>query len=109
MRIRHLATAATLGLVALTAACAQQPGSMPAASMGPTDTGNMAYPAPRATGELTRPAPVNATNTGSMAYPNNGRPGQTSRISPQDVPRDTGNMAYPQPSPIGTLRSTTTQ
>ena len=107
MFIHKLAPVAAFGLVVLTAACAQQPTS--GASLTPTDTGNMAYPAPVAAGTLSRPAPVGGTNTGSMAYPNTGRAGQTTYTSGQQIPRDTGNMAFPQPSPLGTLRSTTTQ
>ena len=53
------AAVAALSLAAATAARAQDPS---------LDTGSMAYPTPRSTGEFRRPAPT-GIETGSAAYP----------------------------------------
>lgn len=99
MRIPAMGCAMVVGLAMAVAGCAQNP---PAAT---SDTGNMAYPTPRATGEFQRPAPV-GTDTGSMAYPSVTRQGQTVPAS-QNYGTDTGNMAYPQPRSSGTIRQNT--
>jgi hypothetical protein len=49
----------------------------------PTDTGNMAYPAPLPQGNVT-----------------------TTTTSGSNKPTDTGNMAFPAPAPAGTVSTT---
>ena len=72
------------------------------------DTGSMAYPAPRSSGEFTRPTPPTGTDTGSMAYPTDTRRGQTVPGS-QNTGTDTGSMAYPEPNKAGNVVKDTTR
>jgi hypothetical protein len=71
------------------------------------DTGSMAYPQPRASGEFKRPQQT-GTDTGSMAYPTNTRKGQTVPGS-QDTGADTGSMGYPAARGSGKIAPDTTK
>ena len=81
--MKSLATIVTLAAVLGTAACANNPNR-------PTDTGNMAYPAPVPQGTVgtARPATL---DTGSMNLPS--ASGGVSQ--PANRGFDTGNMALP--------------
>src|SRR5690349_19864267 len=84
MQMRNLVLGFTVAVAfAATGAAAQ--------AQNTRDTGSMAYPEPRASGEFKR-SPQTGTDTGSMAYPTNTRPGQTSPGS-QNTGTDTGSMA----------------
>ncbi len=100
MRNSALALTAIIGLAIASPAIAQ--------ATGPTDTGNMAYPAPLPSGTTSttrtegRRAP---TDTGNMAYPaplSSGLIGTTRTEAPR-APTDTGNMAYPNPVVRGNI------
>ena len=82
-------------------------GTMAPAQNAP-DTGSMAYPEPRSSGEFKRPAGPTGKDTGSMAYPTNTRPGQTVPGS-QNTGTDTGSMAYPEPRGAGSVRPNTSR
>ena len=103
MKLTALAAAAALVFGAAAPALAQT-------SRAPTDTGNMAYPAPLPQGNIgTTTVPRRGTpDTGNMAYPApvpQGNVGSTASTTRR--PTDTGNMAYPAPVPQGNLGSTT--
>lgn len=95
-RVLAVACGAAFGLAMAGAALAQD---------ASPDTGSMAYPAPRSTGEFQRLAPT-GVDTGNMAYPSFVRPGQTVPSS-QDASPDTGSMAYPAPRGSGAIRPST--
>ena len=103
MKVSALACAALLGLAVASPVMAQ--------ANRPTDTGNMAYPAPVPQGNLgttSTGGPRGPTDTGNMAYPApvpQGNLGTTSTGGPRG-PTDTGNMAYPAPVPQGNLGTT---
>lgn len=99
MRTLPIAGSMLLGLMAA--------GCGPTQSVSNADTGSMAYPAPRASGEFQRPAPT-GVDTGSMAYPTTVRQGQTVPAS-ENAGSDTGSMAYPTPRGAGTIRPSTTK
>ncbi len=107
--LKLTAFAAALTLAATGGAMAQN-------SRAPTDTGNMAYPAPLPQGNLSTTTTTGAsrapTDTGNMAYPAplpQGNLSTTTTGGPRR-PTDTGNMAYPSPLPQGNVgRSTTTK
>jgi hypothetical protein len=82
-------------------------GAMARAQNAP-DTGSMAYPEPRSSGEFKRPSGPAGNDMGSMAYPSNSRPGQTVPGS-QNTGTDTGSMAYPEPRGTGSVRPDTTR
>ena len=75
MKVSALAYAAVAGL-ALAGCTNPQQASRP-------DTGNMAYPAPQAQGQVGSSMPAG-----------------------RNRPTDTGNMAYPTPQPQGTIGTT---
>ncbi len=94
------ACAALIGLALVQPAAAQ--------SRAPTDTGNMAYPAPLPQGNVstTTTTGVNRpTDTGNMAYPAPLPQGTLSTTTTQgpNRPTDTGNMASPAPRATGTV------
>ncbi len=102
--MRTLATTAFLALTLGIAGCADQPSpaaqsSTPAQPAG-VNTGQMAYPTPRASGEFQRAAPT-GFDTGSMAVPSVSRPGTTTNAV--QGPADTGSMASPAPRPAGNI------
>ncbi|MBC7799991.1 MAG: hypothetical protein H7Z10_05170 [Gemmatimonadaceae bacterium] len=99
---------------ALTAVLALSFGAsaMAQTSRAPTDTGNMAYPAPLPQGNIgstALPGSRAPTDTGNMAYPDPLPQGNigTTRVGPGG-PTDTGNMAYPAPLPQGNVGTTNT-
>lgn len=78
----------------------------------PTDTGNMAFPAPLPQGNVSTTTTTGAnrpTDTGNMAFPAPLPQGNvsTTRTSGPNRPNDTGNMAYPAPLPQGRTSTTT--
>lgn len=101
MRTLPIACSMILGLTA--AGCAPTPPPSPTAVS--SDTGSMAFPTPRASGEFQRTTPT-GRDTGSMSLPTTVRQGQTVPGS-QDAGSDTGSMAYPAPQPAGNLRRST--
>jgi hypothetical protein len=103
MKLTAFAAAAALMLGAAVPAFAQS-------SRAPTDTGNMAYPAPVPQGNIatTRPTGPRTPDTGNMAYPAPLPQGNiaTTRPTGPRAPTDTGNMAYPAPAPQGRVGAT---
>lgn len=103
MNVPALACAVLLGLTVA--------GPVIAQGNRPTDTGNMAYPAPLPQGNVGTSATGGArvpTDTGNMAYPTPLPQGNigTSATSGARTPTDTGNMAYPAPLPQGNVGTT---
>lgn len=103
MKVSALALAAVFGVALAGPVMAQT-------SRAPTDTGNMAYPAPLPQGNIgtSTTTPRGPTDTGNMAYPAPLPQGNigTSSTTGQRAPTDTGNMAYPAPLPQGNVGST---
>jgi hypothetical protein len=77
-------------------------------AQNPPDTGSMAYPSSRSSGEFTRPTPPTGADMGSMAYPTDTRKGQTVPGS-QNTGADTGSMAYPESRKAGNVVKDTTK
>lgn len=99
MTMRILAAAAALTLAAAPVLAQSRP---------PTDTGNMAYPAPLPQGNVgtTSTQPRTSADTGNMAYPAPQPQGNLSTTPGAARPTDTGSMAYPAPVPQGTIATT---
>ena len=98
--MRHLVLACTVVVGLATIGVAARAQNAP-------DTGSMAYPQPRDSGEFKRPG-ATGTDTGSMAYPTNTRPGQNVPGS-TNAGSDTGSMAYPDPRKSGNVVKDTTR
>ena len=93
-----LAIAALLGLALAHTATAQ-------VRTPPSDTGNMAYPAPLPQGN-SNPTPTGGgvADTGSTQYPKPAAEGNLATTTTGvNRPTDTGNMAFPAPLPQGNV------
>ncbi len=109
MKVSALACAAAAGLAL--AGCTSAPQQSQASR--PTDTGNMAYPAPQPQGEIgsTAASGRQPADTGNMAYPApepQGQVGSTS-VGRRRRPTDTGSMAFPAPLPQGNVGTSQVQ
>ena len=98
---------ATIGAVLALSACSPAPTTV-------RDTGNMAFPAPNAAGQLAPSATGSVrtpTDTGNMAFPAPLPQGQigTTSTTGANTPTDTGNMAFPAPRPQGRVGTTRTR
>lgn len=108
MKVSALAFAAVVGL-ALAGCTNPQQASQ---ASRPTDTGNMAYPAPQPQGNLENTTVGRQpADTGNMAYPRPQPQGQVGSSMPtgRRRPTDTGSMAFPRPLPQGNVGTTQVQ